>query len=82
VAVAWVLAQPAVGAAIVGARDATHVESTMRIPALRLTAADFDELAAWTSRHPGPEGPVYALERDRTGRHGRIMRYNLNVGTP
>ena len=27
---------------------------------------------------PGPAGPVYGLERDRSGRHGRIMKYNLN----
>lgn len=31
----------------------------------------------------GPLGPVYELERDREGRHGRIMRHNLNlVNTP
>ena len=28
--------------------------------------------------HPGPEGDTYTLERDKTGRHGRIMKYNLN----
>ena len=28
---------------------------------------------------PGPAGPVYGLERDRSGRHGRIMKYNLNT---
>ena len=27
----------------------------------------------------GPHGAVYGLERDRTGRHGRIMKYNLNT---
>ena len=27
----------------------------------------------------GPKGPVYGLEGDRTGRHGRIMKYNLNT---
>ena len=29
-------------------------------------------------RTPGPQGDTYALERDKTGRHGRIMKYNLN----
>jgi hypothetical protein len=24
-------------------------------------------------------GDVYALERDRTGRHGSIMKYNLSA---
>ena len=27
-------------------------------------------------RHAGPEGGIYALESDRQGRHGRIMRQN------
>ena len=27
----------------------------------------------------GPEGDTFALERDRTGRHGSIMKYNLNA---
>jgi aryl-alcohol dehydrogenase-like predicted oxidoreductase len=78
VAVAWVLAQPAVGAAIVGARDTTHLDATARIPQLALTATDLADIAQWTTAHPGPQGPVYALERNRTGPHGSIMRYNLN----
>ena len=31
------------------------------------------------SRRQGPEGDTYALERDRTGRHGAVMKYNLNA---
>ena len=31
------------------------------------------------SRRRGPAGDAYALERDRTGRHGAVMRYNLNA---
>ena len=27
---------------------------------------------------PGPAGEPYSLERDKTGRHGRIMKYELN----
>ena len=27
-----------------------------------------------------PPGDVFDLERDRSGRHGRIMKYNLNTG--
>jgi hypothetical protein len=26
------------------------------------------------------EGDVFGLERDTTGRHGSIMKYNLNKG--
>ncbi|MDB5664149.1 MAG: aldo/keto reductase, partial [Cypionkella sp.] len=25
-----------------------------------------------------PEGDTYTLERDRNGRHGQIIKYNLN----
>lgn len=80
IAVAWALAQPAVGAAIVGARNITHLAETRRIATLVLSAEDHAELDDWLAEHPGPQGPVYALERDRTGRHGSIMKYNLNVG--
>jgi len=45
---------------------------------LRLTDADRASLAPWLAAHPGPQGDTYALERDKTGRHGRIMKYNLN----
>jgi hypothetical protein len=30
------------------------------------------------SAAPGPHGEPYSLERDKTGRHGRIMKYELN----
>jgi len=32
-----------------------------------------------TDRRRGPKGDVYELERDRTGRHGAIMKYNSNA---
>jgi hypothetical protein len=28
--------------------------------------------------HPGLAGDTYSLERDKGGRHGRIMKYTLN----
>ena len=37
-------------------------------------------LDAVIDRSSGLEGDVYTLERDRTGRHGSIMHYNLNAG--
>jgi hypothetical protein len=42
-----------------------------------LDAQDRAAIAAvLAERHP-LEGDVYALERDRNGRHGRIMKYDL-----
>jgi aryl-alcohol dehydrogenase-like predicted oxidoreductase len=77
VAIAWVLAQPAVGAVIAGARNAQHLPDTVRAATLTLSARDLAELAEAQRDLPSPPGDVYTLERDRTGPHGRIMRYNL-----
>jgi aryl-alcohol dehydrogenase-like predicted oxidoreductase len=78
VATRWVLDQPQVAAAIVGARYAIHLPETLAVFNIRLTEQDHAELDDWLGAHPGPEGDVYTLERDKTGRHGRIMKYNLN----
>lgn len=82
VAIRWVLDQPAVAAVIVGARHAGHLGDTCAALALQLTDADRQSIGAVLARAMGPTGDVYALERDREGRHGRIMRYNLNAPTP
>lgn len=76
VAARWVLDQPGVAAVIIGARHAGHLVDTLAIAGLRLSAADHATIAA--ALPPGPQGDVYALERDRNGPHGRIMKYNLN----
>lgn len=77
VAARWVLDQPGVAAAIIGARDAGHLADTLAIDALRLSEADQAAIAAGLP--PPPPGDVYTLERDREGPHGRIMKYNLNT---
>ena len=74
-----VLDRPGVGAVIVGARDKAHVAANAAVSALRLDADDLAAIHAVTSRAEGPLGDVYTLERDRTGRHGSIMKYNLNA---
>ena len=79
VATRWVLDQPQVAAAIVGARYARHLPQTLHVFDLALTAQDRADIAAVQARAPGPAGPVYGLEGDRTSRHGRIMKYNLNT---
>lgn len=79
VAVRWVLNQPQVAAAIVGARYARHLPDTLKIFDFALTNADQAEIAAVLDRSAGPNGPVFGLESDRNGRHGRIMKYNLNT---
>ena len=74
------LDSPDVAATIVGARYADRLPRTLRAFEIELTDQDRSEIEAVRARATGPDGPVYALERDITGRHGRIMKYNLNKG--
>jgi aryl-alcohol dehydrogenase-like predicted oxidoreductase len=79
VALRWVLDQPGVTAAIVGARHAGHLPGTLAALSLSLSAGERAELAgAIGGAGPGPLGEVYGLEREQGGRHAAVMRYGLN----
>jgi aryl-alcohol dehydrogenase-like predicted oxidoreductase len=78
VATRWVLDQPHVAGAIIGARYAEHLADNLTVSGFALDAADHAALDAVLARAPGPAGDTYALERDREGPHGRIMKYDLN----
>lgn len=79
VASGWCLRQPSVRACIVGIRSRRHVP---RLAALReaaaLSDAEVARLDAVRAHYPEVPGEVYALERDRAGRHGRVIKYGLN----
>lgn len=79
VASSAMLDRPMVAAVIVGARNRSHIAANVALTSLALTAADQAEIAEVLSRRQGPAGDTFALERDRTGRHGAIMKYNLNA---
>ncbi|MDJ0630044.1 MAG: aldo/keto reductase [Rhodobacter sp.] len=79
VATRWVLDRPQVAAAIVGARYARYLPQMLEVFRFSLDAEDRSSIQAVLDTSPGPSGPVFALERDRGGRHGRIMKYNLNT---
>ncbi len=79
VATRWVLDQPQVAAAIVGARYARHLPKTLQVFSFALDAEDRAAIASVHARAAGPNGPVYGLESDRSSRHGQIMKYNLNT---
>lgn len=72
-AAAYALAQPSVGAVIIGL-------SRRRLGAdPRTVRLGPEDLAALTAAVPATvPGAVYEAERNRTGPHGRIMRYDLN----
>lgn len=78
VAVAYVLAQPQVGAAIVGLSGWPRVREALEGAGLVLDSADLAQLDAAVDSAPGPAGPVFGLERIPGARHARIMKYNLN----
>jgi aryl-alcohol dehydrogenase-like predicted oxidoreductase len=67
-----------VAAIIVGATNAAHLGANRSIAELRLDAADVAAIQAVLRQRRGPQGDVYSLERDRSGRHGRIMKYDLH----
>lgn len=79
VATRWVLDRPQVAAAIVGARYARHLPKTLESFQFQLDQADNAAIQAVLDGAGAPSGPVFGLERDRTGRHGQIMKYNLNA---
>src|SRR5262249_37294190 len=79
VASRYVLERPQVAGVIVGARSRAHLAANLGIGAFRLSDGDRAEIAAVLARRSGPYGDVFALERDRAGRHGAIMKYNLNA---
>jgi aryl-alcohol dehydrogenase-like predicted oxidoreductase len=80
VALRFVLDQSQVAATITGLDSLDQARETRRALEIRLDDRDREELAAALSQARIPPGPVYGLERDREGPHGRIMKYNLNRG--
>jgi aryl-alcohol dehydrogenase-like predicted oxidoreductase len=74
-----ILDRDQVAAAIVGAINTSHLAAHARIGMLHLDADDLASIAIVTRRRQGPAGDIYGLERDRTGPHGRVMRYELNA---
>lgn len=74
------LDRPQVAGVIVGARNRSHLAANVAITALKLTPDDHAEIASVLARRKGPQGDTFELERDRAGRHGSIMKYNLSKG--
>lgn len=73
-----VLAREGVAAVIVGARNRSHLNRNAAIADLTLTAQDLGGIEAILAQGNPVPGDVYTLERDREGRHGAVMKYNLN----
>jgi aryl-alcohol dehydrogenase-like predicted oxidoreductase len=78
VATQYILQKPHVAGVIIGARNTDHLENIRKLSFFQLDDEDFVEIKTVVSQARGPRGPVYDLERDRSGKHGKIMKYNLN----
>lgn len=78
VAAKWVLQQPKVAGVIIGARNQKHVQKLKRLAGFSLDEADLNLIQRQIAQAKGPIGTVFGLERDKTGKHGSIMKYNLN----
>jgi aryl-alcohol dehydrogenase-like predicted oxidoreductase len=76
------LDRPEVAAVIVGAVNTAHLAAHQQVGSIRLDAEDLGAIAAVTDYRRGPRDDVYILERDRTGRHGQIMKYQLSGAAP
>ena len=72
------LDHPMVAAVIIGARSRAHLAANVSISECPFTEDDSAKIAKVLARRKGPEGDTFELERDRTGRHGSIMKYNLS----
>ena len=79
VALRWILDRPNVAAAIVGATSTRHIAENTAVFDFALDEDDHAAIAAVLARRSGPPGDCYDLERDKDGRHGRIMRYDQST---
>ena len=75
----FVLDQPQVAAVIVGATTGAHLRANVSLSNDQLDQSDRSQIAALLAQLRPLSGDVYDLERDRTGRHGSIMKYNLST---
>lgn len=78
VATRYVLQKKQVASAIIGARNKKHLQKLQQISHFNLDETDLKTLQTIVDKAQGPLGPFYELERDKTGKHGAIMKYNLN----
>ncbi|MFK7862117.1 MAG: aldo/keto reductase [Granulosicoccus sp.] len=78
VATRFMLDRSDVAAVIIGAKTAANIKDTLAAAKLELSDANTEAIENVIALRTGPRGLVYELEGDRDGRHGRIMKYNLN----
>ncbi|RPE66630.1 aryl-alcohol dehydrogenase-like predicted oxidoreductase [Pacificibacter maritimus] len=78
VAMRAMLAEPQVAGIIVGVRHGGHLGKHAALFDLQLDSDDMAQIQAAIDGNSIVDGDCYDVERDRNGRHGRIMKYNLS----
>ena len=79
VACRYILQKAHVAGVIIGARNLDHLAQLQKLTTFSLSQDDLLQIELLVAEAPGPSGPFYALERNKEGKHGRIMKYNLNA---
>lgn len=83
IATAFVLQTKGVSAAILGPRNAAHITELDQLDDIALSPREYGELHALATRSiSSNQEDIYSYERDTSGPHGRIMKYNLNGMRP
>jgi aryl-alcohol dehydrogenase-like predicted oxidoreductase len=78
IAARYIIQKPTVAGIIIGARNTRHLDKIKKLDSFNLEAEDLQKIRSVVDKACGPQGPVFSLERDRIGPHGKIMKYNLN----
>lgn len=79
IAICYTIGIPGVSSAILGPRNARHIHELEQLETLQLDTADIQKLHdVHTALLRTNHDDIYSYERDLTGPHGRIMKYNLN----
>ncbi len=75
---AYILQKDAVGGVIVGTRSSRHIAGNTKTMEIKLEPEDVKTIDAFISKHPGPKGEPFELERAEDGPHIKIMLRDLN----
>jgi aryl-alcohol dehydrogenase-like predicted oxidoreductase len=78
VAVKYILGKQLVAAAIIGARNSKHIKRILSLKTFELDQHDLEDINSVILKSKGPKGNVYDMERQKDGKHAKIMRYNQN----
>ncbi|WP_319560106.1 aldo/keto reductase [Marispirochaeta sp.] len=78
ISTAYILQKDAAGAAIIGTRSSRHIEDNEKTLMIELGQKDVEKIDSFLSRHPGPKGEPFELERAEDGPHIKVMLRNLN----